>query len=223
MAKSKEKLFAHTLRREGKSILYISQQLNIAKSTVSVWCKDITLTSFQKSQLHKNSIIAGHKGRMIGAMQNHLKKLQTIETYRIEAEKNVGRLSAREQLLLGTALYWAEGGRKSSGFSFVNSDPNMIAFISKWLQGSFQIQKEDFIPRIYINELHKPRAEKILKFWSALLQLPRNQFRRISFIKTKQKKMYENYDNYYGMLALKIRRSTNLKYKVMGLIGAIKN
>ncbi len=221
MAKSKEKLLAHRLRRTGKSVFYISKQLGVAKSTVSIWCRDISLTSTQRLKLHQNSITAGHKGRMIGATQNHKKKVETIEMYRIEGKKSVGKLSAREQLFIGVALYWAEGNRKSAGFGFVNSDPRIITFISKWLQKSMGIQKENFIPRIYINEIHKPREVRILKFWSTLLQLPQNQFRRICFIKTPQKKIYENYENYYGMLALKVKNGTYLRYKIMGLINAI--
>lgn len=221
MAKSKERLLAYALRKTGKSVLYISQKLGVAKSTASIWCRDISLTPAQRLRLRHNSIVAGHKGRMIGAMQNHQKKIETIHMYQGEGKKIMGKMSIRDQLLLGVGLYWAEGNRKGAGFGFVNSDPRIITFISKWLQKNMGVQKENFIPRIYINEIHKPRKMKILKFWSTLLQLPPSQFRRTCFIKTPQKKIYENYDNYYGMLALKVKSGTYLKYKIMGLIDTI--
>lgn len=47
MAKSKEKNKALILRQNGESIKDIAKRLKISKSTVSLWCRDIKLTSEQ--------------------------------------------------------------------------------------------------------------------------------------------------------------------------------
>ncbi len=41
-------------------------------------------------------------------------------------------------------------------------------------------------------------------------------------IEAHRQKVYENYDTYYGVLHLKVRRSANLKYRILGLIDAMK-
>lgn len=47
MAKSKEKNKALKLRQQGESIKKIAKKLKIAKSTISLWCRDIELTPEQ--------------------------------------------------------------------------------------------------------------------------------------------------------------------------------
>ena len=98
----------------------------------------------------------------------------------------------------------------------------MIIFIANWLNKSLGVKKQDFIPKIYINFIHKERAKKVLKFWSNLLDLPSNQFSNITYIKTKQKKVYKNHDNYYGILTLVIRKPNLFKHKTLGLVEALR-
>lgn len=78
------------------------------------------------------------------------------------------------------------------------------------------------MPRIFINEIHRQRIKKVLNFWSNLLQLPIEQFGNPVLLKMKQRKIYDNHESYYGVLSLKIRKSTKLKYHIRGLIGAMK-
>lgn len=48
------------------------------------------------------------------------------------------------------------------------------------------------------------------------------QFGNPVFLVHKQKKVYENYHHYYGVLALRVRKSSRLKYEILGLIDALK-
>ena len=221
MAKFEKRLLAHQLRRGGWSIKSIAQYLQVSKSSVSIWCRDVPLTDYQKKKLIQNAILAGRRGGLMGAETNRRKKEKAIFTYEEQGRKTIKKLSKRDFLLLGIALYWAEGS-KGGKLSFVNSDPDMISFIYRWFQEIMSVNKEDFIPRIFINEMHRPRIEKVLYFWAHLLSLPKNQFRKTIFIKTKQKKIYENYETYYGMLALRMKCSTNLLYRINGLIKSVK-
>lgn len=77
MAKSLKKLEAQKLRRSGMSIKEIAKRVDIAKSTTSVWCKDVVLTEIQKEKLYKKMVTAGHKGRVMGAESNRQKKLKS--------------------------------------------------------------------------------------------------------------------------------------------------
>jgi transposase len=67
MALFEKKMQATALRREGLSIVDIARRLSVAKSSVSVWCRDINLTTKQKERLQANSVAGGHRGRLLGA------------------------------------------------------------------------------------------------------------------------------------------------------------
>lgn len=218
MAKFEAKIKARELRRTGVSILEISRQLHIAKSTVSLWCRDILLTDDQKKTLLKNKSWAGSKGRLLGAEANRQKRLKIVEEGKLWATSLLGLMSKRDLLITGIALYWAEGSKTDRRFIFVNSDPAMILVMYKWLKDIFGIQRDAFMPRISINEIHKPRINKVLEFWSHLLELPVKQFGNPWFIKVKVNKVYDNYDTYYGILRLGMRNAAPLKYKMLALI-----
>lgn len=44
MAKTQEKLKARELRKEGKAVTAIANELQVSTGTVSRWCRDIELT-----------------------------------------------------------------------------------------------------------------------------------------------------------------------------------
>jgi len=223
MAKFQERIKAQQLRKTGWSIKSIAERLGVSKSSASTWCRDIELTEKQRNRLMENAIVAGHKGRMIGAEMNRKKKEARIAFHRKTGKKDVGNITNRDLLMAGIALYWGEGVKShKSALAFVNSDPDTILFMYKWFHEIFDVKKDDFMPRVFINEMHKPRIKKVLKFWSDLLELPIEQFGNPVLLKMKQKKVYENYDEYYGVLSLKVRRSSDLKYRILGLIDAMR-
>lgn len=222
MAKFEKRLEARRLRKRGQSIRSIAMQLGVSKSSASIWCRDLLLTKVQSLRLTRNAIRAGHRGRMIGAQRNKEKKNEQIEFYKNLGRQDVKKLTKRDWLIAGTALYWAEGSKKSR-FAFTNSEPQMIKFFSLWLKRGLAVRKEEFMPRIFINAIHAPRIRKVIYFWSKLLQVPKHQFGKPVLLRERPKKIYENYDSYYGVLALGVRNSNKIKYKVMGLIDAIRD
>ncbi len=67
----------------------------------------------------------------------------------------------RDLLVAGISLYWGEGVKSpKSALVFVNSDPDTILFMYKWFHEIFDIKKDDFMPRVFINEMHKSRIKK---------------------------------------------------------------
>ena len=219
MAKFVQRLEARKLREKGWSIKSIARELNVSKSTASIWCEDISLTSAQQQLLQRNVKEAGAWGRFLGAKANRRKKLMVIEDASKWAKQKIGALSERDLLIAGTALYWAEGSKKGvNRFTFVNSDPAMIKLMCEWLEKVIGISKTDLYPRIAINSIHEPRIDTVLKFWSSLLDVPKGQFRRPTFIKTPPKKIYANYHEYYGILRLSVRNSSFIRHRILAMI-----
>lgn len=221
MAKFKKRLEARQLRKEGYSIRSIAQQLDVSKASASTWCQDLQLTKKQEERLMRSAIKAGHLGRLKGALANKTRKEQRIQFHNETGKKLLQRIHVQEFLIAGLALYWGEGNKKSR-LSFINSDPAMIQFMLLWFQKAMGVKREDFMPCVFINAIHKPRINKIVRFWSNLLELPPRQFSNPVFIKRNPRKVYENYDSYYGLLAIRVRKSTDLKYRILGLIEGLK-
>jgi hypothetical protein len=221
MSKFEKKSRAHALRRLGKSINDIAITLDISKSTASVWCSEIKLTLRQAKQLYEKQIAAGNKGRIRGALVNHERKKENVITQETLAKNMIGTLSDRDKLMLGIGLYWGEGVKRgSSGVSIVNSDPALVKFARDWF-AMLGVCEEDFNPYIFITETHKGREKELIEYWSKYLKLSAKQFHGVIFLKGRRKKVYENHNLYYGIMALRVRKSATLKYRVLGFIKAV--
>ncbi len=212
------------LRISGLPINQIKDKLGVSKSTVSLWCRDISLTKEQYRKIKKEHILKTQKGRLLGAQINKNKKIESISEADRFGKAKIKSIDKKELLFIATALYWAEGSKseKSTGFQFINSDPEMIILIKKFLIECMGVKENELMCSIQINESHKYRISEVLSFWINLIQLHQDQFRKPYFIKTKAIKVYKNNDTYYGICRLIVRRSTKLKYKMLALIKAMK-
>lgn len=221
MAKSRERTEARILRTKGHSLKEISNKLDISKSTASLWCRDVILNQKQIHRLEKRSLQKSLKGRLAGALMNKNKRLSVIERFKNDGLNEIATLNDRELTLIATALYWAEGSKTSSRFIFVNSNPDMVCLMFRFLINVLKVPREDIRIGIQINQIHTYRINKVLKFWSKLLDLPISQFDKPYYTKAIPKKVYENMDNYYGIVRLKVLRSSSLQYKILGLIDGV--
>jgi len=218
MAKVFEKEKAICLRKKGESIKTIAKKLNISKSTVSLWCRDIKLSAGQIKKLHKSMVSGSYAGRMKGAIMQHEYRIKREKEGEIIGIKKIGRLSERDLLIAFTALYWGEGSKKKRELFIVNSDPEMVRFIFKILRKIFKIEDNRFIVGVGINIIHKKREEEIKNYWSEIIGIPKDRFRKTIFAKSKNKKIYKNFDNYYGMLRISVAKSIDLYNMMIGLI-----
>ena len=57
--------------------------------------------------------------------------------------------------------------------------------------------------------------------WSSLLAIPKDQFRKTILIKSKSKKTYENRDIHLGTIILRVQSSSDLQYRVLGLLNGL--
>ena len=222
MSKGIEKIKAVQLRRKGWSMKEISRELNVSKGSVSLWCQGIVLTKSQMKLLKDKQIMAGHVGRQKGADMNRVKREQAIADAKIFAINEVNCLDTKDLFYLGLGIYWGEGVKSRSGqASVVNSDPRILKVMMRWFEECLTVSKSDFRPYVYISSQHKDRENIIIKYWQKVLDLPESQFKSPIYIKQKHKKFYENHDKYFGVVALRVSRSTNLKYKILALLETI--
>lgn len=209
---------AKKLRQEGKSLNEISSSLHVPKSTIRYWCRDIVLSYAKLQALFERQKMGG----ILAAEKIRKERIDLTQRLYKEGIKEIAGLSRRERLLIGTALYWAEGYRKGDGeFGFTNSDPHMIQFMIRWLQEVCKVDKQKIRLRVCINAMHKKRLNVIHKFWAKTIGLPLAQFSKPTLIQIKSQKVYTNQETYFGTLRVKVKQSTNMKRKIMGWIGGI--
>ena len=223
MAKTKEKEEATTLRKQGMSIGEIAKEVSVSKSTVSGWCRDISLSNKAIERISKKGREKSIAGLMRYSESVRQKRIAATKVSSQKGADKLGYLSDRDVYCIGLGLYWGEGYKQGSQeFGFTNSDRQMITFYIRWLQVVFGIAKEDLILRVSINQLHEKRIGEVEKFWSEHISVPKCQFTKPSFVKTASKKVYKNQSIHMGTLRIKVRRGTAMRREILGAIKAME-
>ncbi|PIP24397.1 MAG: hypothetical protein COS25_01780 [Candidatus Nealsonbacteria bacterium CG02_land_8_20_14_3_00_37_10] len=220
MARFIEKNKALKLRKIGKSINEIATELNIAKSTVSSWCRNIQLGSKQIERLVKRQESGSYKGRMKFLERTRKERIKEVALLRKQGIKEIGKLSKRDFFISGVAIYWSEGYTYSGGeqVGFTNSDPKMILLMLRWFKEICNIPDDNISLQVKINEIHKDRIKEVENYWSNITKISIGQFNKTVLIKSKAKKIYPNSGDYYGTLRITVRKGTKLRRRINGWI-----
>jgi len=207
-------------RKEGMSLSDLSKKYKLAKSTVSLWCQEVILSSRARNIINEKWLKNTAAARAKGVLTNKQRRIDSIQMESLKAQEIIGALSDRDLLIMGVGLYWAEGSKKEtgSGFSFINSDPTMVKIMNEWLVKVARVTKDQLIITVSVNVFHKERETEILKFWSNLLDFPVGRFGNSVFIKAPYRKVYDNHENYFGMVRIKVRSSSWLRRRILGMI-----
>lgn len=158
---------ARELRAQSWTLDDIARELGVAKSSVSKWVRDVEFTPnprrhnyWTKDNPHPQQVA----------------KEQEIERFIREGERTVGRMTDREFLLVGAALYAGEGFKTGASLGMANTDPAILLAFVHWLRRFFEIDESRLRVRLYLHEgLDLDAAER---YWSELLSIPREQFRK---------------------------------------------
>lgn len=216
MAKSELKIKARKLRVFGKSIKDIAQTTGVSQSTVSLWCRDIQLSDKQLRKILDEKEYLITRGRLRGANFQRMKRVNAIEVAIREAER-LNKLSEKEFFVAGLALYLAEGTKTHGTAQFTNSNIKIIKFMLDWFHCFYNLSRSEIKFAIHINSIHRNREKEVVSFWKKHLRLKTGDFTRIRYVKTKPAKKYENHDVHYGTMDFRIKKSTNLLYKLNAL------
>lgn len=168
----RRKTESQRLRKTGMSIKAIAREMSAAQSSVSIWTRDIALTSQQRETLRANthSIETVEKRRQSRLKNEAVKRQKVIDIANLEVET----ISRRELWLIGVALYWAEGAKKRGMVQFTNGDPRMIRLMMKFYREICKADEHKLRGYIHIHEhLDVPLAEA---YWRDITGLPSTQF-----------------------------------------------
>ena len=169
--KLQEKFKAVKLRKSGKSYSDIRKLINVSKSTISLWLRDIELTSEQKAKLRGRQI-----SNLAGSKASQKKRVEKTKKIIEEAKNEANKLLKNTLFLSGLMLYWAEGDKSETheNVKFSNSDPKMILLIMRWFREICKVPEEKFRICVHMHTLHC--RKDIEEYWSKITGVPLSQF-----------------------------------------------
>lgn len=198
--KTKERKKAIRLRKKGYSYSEILQEIPIARSTLSLWLRDVKLTKQQRQRLTEKKLLAQRKGARIRREQRiRLTKIIKSKA-RKEVGEKIGEIGERELWLIGVILYWAEGTKQketnpSQKVRFGNSDPLMVKIFLKWILEVCRVPLRELDFEIYIHETGD--IKKAREYWCHVLNLPQERIQKIRLkrhkVRTKRKNIGKDY------------------------------
>lgn len=184
------------LRKDGFSYSRISSQLSIAKSTLSLWLKDI---SFIPNDLIIDKI-KGSNRKLIQAKR--IDKVMSLSKASDFAENKVGEISERDLFMLGIGVYIGEGSKVGDFIRIANSDPRIIIFSMIWLKKCFRLSNSNF--KIRIHMYPDNNENEVIKFWAKALKVKKDIFYTSSFDRRLNKKLKNKNTLPYGTAHLSV-------------------
>lgn len=221
--KSKHKKVAVKLRKRGLTYSEILNQVPVAKSTLSLWLRSVGLSKKQKQRLTQKKVVAAGKGGVARKKQ----RIKTTKAIRKKARLEINSIDDEKLWLMGIMLYWAEGSKQnikntSQGVYFSNSDSRMIKLYIKWLLKCLSVDSSEIDFNILIHENIKERVKGVIKYWSEVTGFPQSKFNKVYYKKHKLKTNRTNIgDDYFGLLRVIVKKSTNLNRKISGWIDGV--
>ncbi len=211
------------MRKNGFSYSEILKEIPVAKSTLSLWLRSVQLAKIQKQRLTKKKLAAMQRGWETRRQQ----RIDSTFLIKQNAYQEITAISQHELFLMGVMLYWAEGSKSkqhniSQGIIFSNSDAYMNKIFLLWLKKCIKITIERITFDIYIHESSHDRLSKVKKYWASKTGFPLSNFDKIYLKKDKTNTKRKNVGNeYYGLLRIKVKKSTNLNRRISAWIEAI--
>lgn len=214
-----KKFQAQKLRSKGLSYSEIQKIINIPKSTLSGWCRDVAITEKQALRLFKNKLKGSARGRIIGAKRQQARRLKQISDLLFEGKKEIGKLSTRDSFIAGISLYAAEGTKSDKSCGFSNSDPSLIKFMANWFREFCHIPEEKIKGAIWIHD--NLNVKKATKYWANLINIPISQFHKPYLVKNKDNSMKIRKNIHkYGVFSIRFSNA-KIHRKLMGWISGI--
>jgi len=175
--KRKEQTQAIVLRKKGHSLNEISVRLGVAKSSVSVWVKDVALSA-QAQRRIESLYTKGQLASMRAHRQMTTLKLEDAEQYATTILENL-RANVSVDQIICAMLYWCEGSKMYANkgiFSFTNADPDLVATFLSLFRRSFEVDESKLRVCMHLHGYHDEARQ--LSFWSKTTSIPKEQFIR---------------------------------------------
>ena len=209
---------ARELRAAGRTYPEIMAELDVAKGTLSGWCKGLELgvraTAIIKERRQSASRVTRAHAVVVAQTRYWNQRLSSYAWGRslYEAKKN------ETLFVAGLMCYWAEG-TKGKNLTLANSDERMQHLFLRWLETYFELDRERNI--VLHLHIHSGQDELVMKrWWSKELGVPITAYYP-SYTKPegtghRRKKLYR------GTITVRVCNTSSvyLLYSIFGAIDA---
>jgi len=152
------------LRKMGWSYSAIKNEIEVSKSSLSLWLRDYPLSGAQLDMLksHSEIRIENFRRTMRKKRENRLRNVYEVE------KKSLLPITKRELYIAGLMMYWGEGLKASScTVSVANTDPQVILFIKHWLKECLEVDVSEM--RVKLHLYLDMNVMQATLYWSKLL------------------------------------------------------
>lgn|SRR5487761_1197331 len=215
-AKDAVRAKARELREKGLDLEEIAAVLGVAKSSVSLWVRDMPRPphlSYEESRKRSAEGV-----RRYWAAEHPVREAAR-DAVIATAAAEIGELTDREVLIAGAIAYWCEGAKgrprqSADRVVFINSDPGLIRFFLRFLD-SVHVDRGRLTYRVQIHENADIRGAEL--FWLGVTGADPAQFRRTSLKRHNPKTVRTNVgEDYHGCLVIGVTRSAELYQRIAG-------
>lgn len=211
--KIKEKEIAVAFRKKGYSISEISDKLKVAKSTVSIWVKEVVLSKNAQKRLQSRWNNGVRKSRITSINKRLKRDLCEYEKASYIISKT--KFDSFQQAVLCSLIFWCEGSKSDNeSLSFINSDPDLISLFLKLLRENFDIDESRMRICMYLHQYHDKLAQ--LRFWSIVTKVPEENFFKIHIKSNTGKNIHKNYQGCISVRYYDIALARRLRYIAKG-------
>jgi hypothetical protein len=193
---------ARRLRAQGADYAAIATALGVAKSSVSLWVRDLP------------------RPARLSYAECRRRSVEGVERYWAQ----IGDLTERELLIAGAIAYWCEGAkskphRLAEQVTFINSDPGLILLFLRFLDGA-GVTRERLRYRVHIHETADLQAAT--RYWAELTKAEPQQFYRPNIKRGNPRTRRKNVgDDYHGCLQIRVSQSCELYRQIDGWAAGI--
>lgn len=190
------------LRKRGFSIGRIETQLQIRRSTLSGWFRDIVLTADQREKLLQDWRDALTKARRKAVLWHNAEKRKRLQQAEKEARIVLVNLKTSDKNVLELTLamlYLGEGFKTTVGLGIGNSDPMVLKFFIAGLIVCYDFDKTRIKCELHLRADQNPIHIK--RYWAQALSLPLSNFKTISI--DRRTHGIPTYPTYKGVCTLR--------------------
>lgn len=228
MRDDKQKAF--TLRLSGKSYKDIEREMGIPKSTLSSWFSGVQLSDEVRSKINTR----GRKKSIELLLERNKKQTELAikrnHDIRNDFAREIGSISDRELLLIGIALYWAEGHKKmfikngreitAHPVSLTNSDPELVKVFLRFIREICKVDEKRI--KASIRMFDHQNEKHVFNYWQGVTGIAKENFCKVYTGVSKSSQGKRPYNRLlYGAIQIRVS-DTGLFHGVIGWIEGLK-
>lgn len=226
-----DKQRALALRLRGHSYTEIQKKLGVPKGTLSAWFSELVLSDKARERIShrvRDGVLRGLVARNV--RQTSLAQARARMIHK-EAKKELGDINKKELLLIGTALYWAEGykrlhvingkERTSHDVRLSNSDPFLVKMFLRFLREVCNVPEEKIIASLHLYE--HINEQEARRYWRGVTGLSEKSFRKTYYGISKSSLHRRPFNRLpYGTIQISVN-NTALFHRILGWIDGLTN